>query len=287
MVEHSVSAESSAADGLSSRDSDGFPLASAQASLLLHTHLTTSTQDDLADLWRGNGAAPFTILIADNQTEGRGRVGRSWYSATGRSVLVSVLLALPSTLRDRIGWLTLMGGAAARAAVAATTGRDEALISWPNDVVVLVPEPRKIAGVIGEYIGEREDKIFAVLGLGLNLSLTADELPTPTSASLLTAGLPVPSRDEVIAAWIFGLRTRIEAFVAAAGDPAAAGLLEEINSRCETLRPGVTIGRPRNTPIHGTGQAILADGSLQVLTDAGVVVVSAGEVSLLDTAPLS
>lgn len=287
MVEHSVSAESPAADGLSSRDSDGFPLASAQASLLLHTHLTTSTQDDLANLWRGNGAAPFTILIADNQTEGRGRVGRSWYSATGRSVLVSVLLALPSTLRDRIGWLTLMGGAAARTAVDSTTGRNEALISWPNDVVVLVPEPRKIAGVIGEYIGEREDKIFAVLGLGLNLSLTADELPTPTSASLLTAGLPVPSRDEVIAAWIFGLRTRIEAFVAAAGDPAAAGLLEEINSRCETLRPGVTIGRPRNTPIHGTGQAILADGSLQVLTDAGVVVVSAGEVSLLDTAPLS
>ncbi len=314
MVEHSVNAELPAAEGRAPRSSKGFPLAGEQASLLLHTPLTSSTQDDLANLWRGNGAAPFTILIADNQTEGRGRVGRSWYSATGRSVLVSALLALPNNLRDCIGWLTLIGGVAARAAVEATTRaasrpvasasavntpvdatsasdatteRAEVLISWPNDVVVRVPEPRKIAGVIGEYIGERDGQIFAVLGLGLNLSLTADELPTPTSASLLTAGLPVPSRDEVIAAWIFGLRTRIEAFVAAAGDPAAAGLLEEINSRCETLRPGVTIGRPRNTPIHGTGQAILADGSLQVLTDAGVVVVSAGEVSLLDTAPLS
>ncbi len=287
MVEHSDDAESTDTDGLSSRDSENFPLSGAQATLVFHTELTASTQDDLADLWRGNDAAPYTILIADDQTMGRGRVGRSWYSATGRSLLVSVLLALPSTLRDQMGWLTLIGGAAARAAVDVTTERNEALISWPNDIVVRTPEPRKIAGIIGEFIGERDGRIFAILGMGLNLSLTADELPTPTSASLLSAGLPVPSRDEVVAAWISGLRARIEAFVAAAGDPDAAGLLEEINSHCETLRPGVSVGRPRNTPIHGTGQAILADGSLQVLTDSGVVIVTAGEVSLLDTDPHS
>ncbi len=146
------------------------------------------------------------------------------------------------------------------------------------------PAPRKIAGIIGEYVGERDGQIFAVVGMGLNLSLTEDELPTPTSASLLSAGLPVPSRDAVMAAWIAGLRARIEALTIAGGDPEASGILDEINSCCETLRPGVTVGRPRNTPIHGTGQAILADGSLQVLTDEGVVNVSSGEVSLLDTA---
>ena len=292
MAEYPEHAGEVAAEGADPREPAGFPLAGRQASLLLHTELTSSTQDDLANLWRGNGAvasapAPYTVLIADDQTNGRGRVGRPWYSATGRSVLVSVLLALPSELREQISLLTLIGGAAARAAVSSTTDRDEVMISWPNDLVALTPEPRKIAGIIGEFVGERDGQVFAVLGMGLNLSLAAEELPTPTSASLLTAGLPVPGRDEVIAAWISGLRTRIEAFVAADGDPAASGLLEEINSHCETLRPGVTVGRPRNTPIPGTGQAILADGSLQMLTDSGTVVVSAGEVSLLDTAPLS
>lgn len=315
-------------------DANAFPLTWAQVPVLLHTELTASTQDDLAELWRmDSNAQPFTALIADNQTAGRGRVGRPWYSAAGRSVLVSVLLALPAALRDEIGWLTLIGGAAARAAVETTTCATStttdssavattpaaatttpntnptgtraggettapaALISWPNDVVLRVPAPstpgtnpastpapRKIAGIIGEYVGERDGQIFAVVGMGLNLSLTEDELPTPTSASLLTAGLPVPSRDAVMAAWIAGLRTRIEAFTIAGGDPNASGILDEINSCCETLRPGVTVGRPRNTPIHGTGQAILADGSLQVLTDEGIVVVSSGEVSLLDTA---
>ena len=280
-------------------DASAFPLTWAQVPVFLHTELTASTQDDLAELWRTDSAAqPFTALIADDQTAGRGRVGRSWYSATGRSVLVSVLLALPAALRDQIGWLTLIGGAAARAAVETTT-RAAALISWPNDVVLRVPAPgttapsapaphtpatRKIAGIIGEYVGERDGQIFAVVGMGLNLSLTEDELPTPTSASLLSAGLPVPSRDAVMAAWIAGLRARIEALTIAGGDPEASGILDEINSCCETLRPGVTVGRPRNTPIHGTGQAILADGSLQVLTDEGVVNVSSGEVSLLDTA---
>ena len=304
--------ESQNAELSGGKDAIAFPLTQAQASVLLHTELTASTQDDLAGLWRTNTSAqPFTALIADNQTAGRGRVGRPWYSATGRSILISVLLALPASLRYQIGWLTLIGGAAARAAVetttraastttdtsplattptditgtsGTTTGRSAALISWPNDVVLLTPEPRKVAGIIGEYVGERDGQIFAVVGMGLNLSLTADELPTPTSASLLTAGLPVPSRDDVMAAWIAGLRTRIEAFITAEGNPETAGILDEINSCCETLRPGVTVGRPRNTPIHGTGQAILADGSLQVLTDEGVVVVSSGEVSLLDTA---
>lgn len=92
------------------KDAIAFPLTRAQASVLFHTELTASTQDDLA----GSGVliqprSRFTALIADNQTAGRGRVGRPWYSATGRSILISVLLALPASLRDQIGWLTLVG----------------------------------------------------------------------------------------------------------------------------------------------------------------------------------
>lgn len=246
-------------------------LTSAQAAVFLHTESTGSTQDDLAALWQQTPT--FTVLVADDQTAGRGRVGRLWHSEPDNSLLVSVLVSLPAALRDHLHWLTLIGGASARAAI----GSERVGLKWPNDVVV---DNKKLGGVIGEYCGEADALLTAVLGLGLNLSIT--DFPTPTAASLASAGLPVPSRDELAAAWIAGLRERIAAFEAANGDPEASGVLAEINRHCDTLRPGIMVGRPDNSPVYGTGRAVLADGSLEVATDSGLVTVTAGEVSLFN-----
>lgn len=246
-------------------------LTSAQAAVFLHTETTGSTQDDLAELW--NQAPTYTALVADNQTAGRGRIGRSWYSEPEHSLLISVLVSLPVELRDQLHWLTLIGGAAARAA----TGSECVKVKWPNDVVV---DNKKIGGIIGEYCGEADGRLTAVLGLGMNLSIT--QFPTPTSGSLLSAGLPVLGRDELAAAWLAGLKERIGAFEAAHGDPEVSGVLAEINRHCDTLRPGIMVGRPGNSPVYGTGRAVLADGSLEVATDDGTVRVSAGEVSLFN-----
>lgn len=288
---------------------------------VLHTDLTGSTQDDMAELWRASDLPAYTALVADAQTAGRGRVGRMWYSAPERSLTVSVLVELPQSLQDSLGWLTLIGGAAARASFAALTSPSaesasvsarltsdmtaaariadpiltsapsstELALSWPNDVVVVHhDEQRKIAGILGEYLGTRAGKVTAVLGMGANLSLTAEELPTPTSASLATTGLTVPPREAVVAQWLANLITRVDAFVAADGDPAASGILAEVNRECATLRPGITVGRPRHTPVYGTGKEILEDGSLVVATDQGDVVVTSGEVSLFGmTSPQS
>ena len=71
-------------------------LTSAQAAVFLHTETTGSTQDDLAELW--NQAPTYTALVADNQTAGRGRIGRSWYSEPEHSLLISVLVSLPVDL---------------------------------------------------------------------------------------------------------------------------------------------------------------------------------------------
>ena len=252
-------------------------------SSVLHTPRTGSTQDDMTALWEASrGVLPnYTALIADEQTAGRGRVGRIWYSAPERSLTVSVLVEIPEELAHRIGWLTLIGGAAARAACEELTHSTALKLSWPNDVVVDQDgEQRKIAGILGELIGTRRGKVATVLGMGANLSLTADELPTPTAASLATAGLPVPTREDMVAAWISHLATRVDTFIAADGDPKASSILAEVNRECATLRPGVTVGRPRNTPVTGTGIEILDDGSLVVRTDHGDVVVTSGEVSL-------
>ncbi|MCI1963190.1 MAG: biotin--[acetyl-CoA-carboxylase] ligase [Ancrocorticia sp.] len=258
------------------------------------TALTGSTQDDMAELWRARHGelAPYTALVADAQTAGRGRVGRRWFSLPERSLTVSALIVLPAALVESAGWLTLIGGAAARSALSRLAGVScngtELKISWPNDVVAVSAsgEQRKVAGVLGEYIGRAEetDTLAAVVGLGANLGLTEDELPTPTAASLRTAGFEVPDRGEVVRAWLQELEERVGAF-GATGDPRASGVLEEINRECATLRPNVTVGRPRDTPVIGRGVRIVEDGSLIVASTDGEVVVTSGEVSLFGDMP--
>ena len=278
----------SQAEGIRDIGRAWFPLAGDAAPVVLHTELTGSTQDDLAELWREGAVPPGTAMIADDQTAGRGRIGRTWHSHPGKSLLVSVLIELPESVADHMAWTALAGACAALESVrihACPKDRRAVAVSWPNDVVALTDSgPRKLGGLLGEVCGRRDGRIAAVLGWGLNLSLTAAELPTATSASLLTAGLAVPERDPLVATWLDGLHRRLGA-LAETGDPEAAGLVAEANAVTETLRPGITVGRPRLEPVVGEGLRVLPAASLQIRTDAGVQPVTAGEVSLLGMQP--
>ena len=127
-----------------------FPLTGKQSPIVLHTELTGSTQDDLADLWREGSVPAGAVMIADNMTAARGRVGRPWFTRAGKSLLVSVLLEFDESIADRLAWVTLAGAMAALESVrrhCAQEGGPETAISWPNDVVALTPAgPRKQAG---------------------------------------------------------------------------------------------------------------------------------------------
>jgi BirA family biotin operon repressor/biotin-[acetyl-CoA-carboxylase] ligase len=111
-----------------------------------------------------------TTVAADHQTEGRGRLGRTWIDAPGRAILISVLLRppAPTTLWPE---LSLIAGTAVAAALHAETGIDASL-RHPNDVVVA---GRKVAGVLPEASRGR-----VVLGIGVNVNQTAAELPVDT-----------------------------------------------------------------------------------------------------------
>ncbi len=265
-----------------------FPLTGKQSPIVLHTELTGSTQDDLAELWREGSIPAGTVMIADDMTAARGRVGRRWYTQAGKSLLVSVLLEFDEALADHLAWVTLAGAMAALESVRLHCAADNSsavAVSWPNDVVALTAEgPRKLGGLLGEVCGRRDGAIACILGWGLNMSLGADELPTPASASLLTSGLNVAGRDELIATYLEGLHSRLGALIET-GDPQAAGLVDEANAVTETLRPGVTVGRPRLEPVVGEGIRVLADASLEILTRNGLEVVTSGEVSLLGMQP--
>jgi BirA family biotin operon repressor/biotin-[acetyl-CoA-carboxylase] ligase len=167
-----------------------------------YAEVATSTQRMLADD-EGEGA----IAVAEEQTEGRGRLGRGWHAPAGTSVLVSVLL-LPAVEAARLPELSLVAGGAMAEAILEVTGIEPA-IKLPNDVLI---GGRKVAGILAESSEGR-----VVLGIGVNANQTLEQLPAdaqtePTSLRI-ELGKPV-SRVQLLAAILLQLERAYDAWVA-------------------------------------------------------------------------
>src|SRR5579863_386241 len=133
------------------------------------TGVTGSTNADLLAR-TADGAPEGTVLAAEEQRSGRGRMGRAWVSPPRAALTFSVLLRPDAVPPARLGWLPLLTGVAVTSAVRAVTAVD-AQLKWPNDVLV---RDAKLAGILAEASGGA-----VVVGIGLNVSTEPDELPTP------------------------------------------------------------------------------------------------------------
>ena len=158
----------------------------------------------------GEGA----VAVAEEQTEGRGRLGRSWEAPAGTSVLVSVLL-LPAMRAARLPELSLVAGGAVAEAIVEVTGI-EPTIKFPNDVLIA---GRKVAGILAESSEGR-----VALGIGVNANQTREQLPAnaqtePTSLRL-ELGEPV-NRVQLLVAILLQLERAYDAWVAS--DTSASG----------------------------------------------------------------
>ena len=167
----------------------------------LYEEVCPSTQRLLRD-----EAVEGTVAVAEEQTEGRGRLGRSWDAPARTSVLVSVLL-LPRVEAARLPELSLVAGGAVAQAIAEVTGLEPA-IKFPNDVLL---GGRKVAGILAESSEGR-----VVLGIGVNANQTLEQLPVgaktePTSLRL-ELGVPV-SRVRLLAAILLQLERAYDAWV--------------------------------------------------------------------------
>ena len=129
---------------------EGALRAKALGGLWTAVDVVASTGSTNADLLARAVAAPDApegqVLVAEEQTAGRGRLGRSWTSVPGASLTFSVLLRPAPVQAGRRGWLPLMTGVAVASAVRAVAGLD-AVLKWPNDVLV---GDRKLAGILAE-----------------------------------------------------------------------------------------------------------------------------------------
>ncbi|MGH3380170.1 MAG: biotin--[acetyl-CoA-carboxylase] ligase [Actinoallomurus sp.] len=231
---------------------------------------TGSTNADLADLAR-EGAAPGLVLVAESQTSGRGRLGRAWTAPPRSGLSFSALLPQDDSL-TRLGWLPLLAGVAVVSALrgfaeveGVQRGRmADAALKWPNDVLI---GERKLAGILAQRVDAG-----VIIGIGLNVSLRADELPVPTATSLLLEDAPA-DRDPVLRAILRELAVRHEQFRT---DEAA--VRRAYREMCGTLGRHVRVELPGGETVVGEARDIEEAGRLVVCGADGEHLLSAGDV---------
>ena len=214
------------------------------------------------------GAPSGTVLVADRQTAGKGRLGRSFYSPADSGIYMSILLR-PVELSDA-GLLTTFTAVAVARALSKTGV--EVGIKWVND---LIADGRKLCGILTEA-GTYEKEPFAVIGIGVNLKKTAfpEEL-RDIVVSLEELTDTAPDRDTLVNA-ILGEMEAVN--LQHPRDPEA--LMNEYRRRSVTLGKPVRVLPHSGEPFDGMAQAINQDGSLTVRTENGTTRVSSGEVSV-------
>lgn len=227
---------------------------------------TGSTNADVGALAR-EGEPEGLAVIAMEQTGGRGRLDRSWVSPAGASVAISVLLT-PRPEFPQWGWLSILAGMAVSSALR-DLAPDPAVITlkWPNDVLV---NGSKVCGILSERI-ERPDGARAVVGMGINLSLTREQLPVPTATSLTLEGIEADA-EAIIAGVLnqFGRYYR---------DWTLSGSLREAyEERCSSIGSQLTVILDGDTSVSGIGRGVDRYGRLQVATAGGLQTFAVGDV---------
>ncbi|MEU0448867.1 biotin--[acetyl-CoA-carboxylase] ligase [Streptomyces tendae] len=227
---------------------------------------TGSTNSDLVARAAEGGLAEGVVLVAEEQSAARGRLDRQWTAPARSGLFFSVLLRPAEIPVARWGWLPLLTGVAVATGLSRVAGVDTAL-KWPNDLLVTVgDEERKAGGILAERAGN--DGV--VIGVGINVSLRADELPVPRAGSLALAGAVNTDRDPLLRGVLRSLEDWYGRWRGAGGDPAVSGLQETYAAGCATLGRMVRAELPGDRSLVGEAVAVDGDGRLVLATEAGV-----------------
>lgn len=232
-----------------------------------------STNTELAAAVAADPAAwpAPALLVAEHQVAGRGRSGRSWQTPA-RAALTCSLLVRPQVPRESLSWMPLLAGLATVTALRSTLGLD-AQVKWPNDVLVPTDEPaiegwgslRKVAGILTELLPDGG----VVVGVGLNVSQTREELPVPSAISLALAGAATTDRSVILTALAESFVAVLGRWTAAGGDVEAAGLIEEITAVSATVGSQVRAELTGGDVLTGRATGFAEDGGLLVVDAAG------------------
>lgn len=245
----------------------------------LHILSRVDSTNDIARRLADHGASAGTTVIAEEQTAGRGRLGRPWEAPFGKALLISFILRPPGR-RDGIRLPTAVPihvGLAVARAIEHVTGIDTGL-KWPNDI--LVPGAGKVAGILCEgSLGDATAE-YVIAGIGINVNQRLDELPADARGSATSLAL-VAGREVGRAALAGAVIDHVRAFAEHAGEALDDAALLAF-ARRDLLRGHEILvdGSPA-----GTARGILPDGALAVEIDGRRRIVRAGTVRLAGHAP--
>lgn len=222
---------------------------------------------------QGMDALHKTVILAREQTAGRGRRGRQWNSPAGENLYFSQILQ-PELSAEAVSALTLVMGLAAAESVRELTGAD-ALIKWPNDIVI---GGKKVCGILAEMVLDGAKLDAVIIGVGVNVGI--QEFPAElaqTATSLEQACRKNISPSELLAAILEQFSARYEAYCSVGN---MSGLLEPYNALLANRDREVCVLEPQGN-YNGTARGINEKGELLVeLADGTVNAVYAGEVSV-------
>lgn len=243
--------------------------------------VTGSTNTDLADAAE-RGAPDRTVLIAEEQQAGRGRLRRQWVSPRGYGLHVSTLLRPAPVAQAGVPWIPLLAGVALAETVQRTLGL-EAVLKWPNDLLLAGEDGwRKAAGILADGV-HTADGLAVVLGIGVNVHHREDQLPEGAgglpATSLVRAGAAELDRERFAGDLLLALAEVDELWREHAGDVLASGLLDRYQRLCGTLGERVRVEFPEDADLHGVATGIDPGGRLVVEgADGAATPVSAGDV---------
>jgi BirA family biotin operon repressor/biotin-[acetyl-CoA-carboxylase] ligase len=201
------------------------------------------------------------VAVCEEQTGGRGRMGKAWEAPAGSSILCSVLLRPPR--ERRAAELTLVAGVATAVVVERATGL-AAQIKWPNDVML---DRRKVAGGLAEL---KDGAV--VLGIGLNVKQEPGQLPTETKAPAGSLR-SVTGREFVRAPILADLLLELERRYQAWREDGLDAIYDDLGARDFLRGRRVTVDG-----VVGVAQMIGRDGRLEISTGSGLVALESGEV---------
>jgi BirA family biotin operon repressor/biotin-[acetyl-CoA-carboxylase] ligase len=245
-----------------------FPLTRSAVPDLRVVASSPSTNSEVLALAADPAVPSFTTMLTLDQTAGRGRLDRSWVAPAETALALSVLVrdALASPLA---AWLPLLAGLTlAEALDEHVAGR--IAVKWPNDLLL---DGRKVCGILVEVAPGGRD---VVVGSGLNLAQTAEQLPVETATSLALAGAPLSAADldAVVARYLGRLRNELDT------PGPVSRLRERVTARCPTVGSAVRVTLADGSQLAGRATGIDATGRLEVLSDSGEPnVVAVGDVT--------
>ncbi len=222
---------------------------------------TVSSTMDLAFRLGMEGAVEGTLVCAEGQTKGKGRLGRQWNSPKGKGIYMSVILR-PSLPPTEVAQLTLLAAVAVCEAIQRVSGV-AASIKWPNDILV---ENRKLAGILTELSAETDRVRFVVIGIGINVNTSPSVLP-PHATSLKEESQKKVSRVELLQEILLELENWYERLKKQGFAP----VVERWKELSSTLGKRVRLVDPSGT-IEGEAVDLDKTGRLMIRNDAGLIV---------------